>query len=481
MKQLALAGLGTALLLGIARPASAQGFNIYLPPDCDLDQTHFLVRNASLYVKAATESRSEDQKARSIEDAKRVLNDALDGGEEANAGVWYFLARAYALDHDLQGADSAFTRAQDLFPKCADDIDTHRRFAWVPLFNEGIEAMQNDNLALAQRVLTEANYIAHTEPNIPYLLGSVLASAGDSEQAIELFKRTVAMAMREGEYEESYTTSFFNVARLYQATEQYDSAAAWYVAYRELQPDDFESLTGLAQSLDRSGQIERALPYYDSVLARSSELSSLEVFGIGVSMFRAKHYADAARAFTLGLDQNPFFRDGWYNLTQSYFAIANPEDERTEEAQAKKPELSPEEREVRQGASAEMLKSAKELVRLDPLNEDVNRLLAAAFQLNEELDSTLAVVQRIDSLQFDVSVERFEATATGYRLEGTISNLKEETIAVPELVFEFVDADGNVIVTQVQTASSLRSGRRQRFRMSPRGEGIEGWRYHTES
>ncbi len=77
--------------------------------------------------------------------------------------------------------------------------------------------------------------------------------------------------------------------------------------------------------------------------------------------------------------------------------------------------------------------------------------------------------------------ERFEATPTGYRLEGTISNLKEETVAVPELVYEFVDAEGNVIVTEVRTASSLNSGRRQRFRMSPRGEGIQGWRYRAES
>ena len=481
MKRLALAGLSTALFLGIAPSASAQDFNIYLPPDCDIDQTHFLVRNASLYVKAATEARSDDQRAQSIEAAKRVLNDALDGGEEANAGVWYFLARTYTLDRDLQGADSAFTRAEDLFPECADDIDTHRRFAWVPLFNEGIEALEADNLPVAQRALTEANYIAHTEPNIPYLLGSVLASAGDSETAIELFKRTVAMDMKDGEYEESYITSFFNVARLYQATEQYDSAAVWYVRYRKLEPDDFESLTGLAQSLDRSGQIELALPYYDSVLERSSELPSLEVFGIGVSMFRAKRFADASRAFSLGLEQNPFFRDGWFNLTQSYFAIANPEDERTEEAQENRPELSPEEQAVRREASSGMLKAAKELVGLDPLNESANRLLAAAFQLNEETDSTLAMMQRIDSLDVDVSVERFQSTATGYRLEGTISNLKEETVAVPKLVFEFVDAEGNVIVTEVQTASELRSGRRSRFRMSPRGEGIEGWRYRAES
>ena len=198
-------------------------------------------------------------------------------------------------------------------------------------------------------------------------------------------------------------------------------------------------------------------------------------------MFRAELFADAARAFSLGLEQNPYFRDGWFNLTQSYFAIANPEDERTDEAQENKPELSPEEQDIRREASSGMLKAAKQLVLLDPLSENANRLLAAAFQLNEETDSTLAMMRFIDSLDVDVSVERFQSTATGYRLEGTSSNLKEERVAVPKLVFEFVDAEGNVIVTEVQTASSLDSGRRSRCRMSPRGEGIQGWRYRAES
>lgn len=89
MKQVVLAGVAMVVLVGSVRPVSAQGFIIYMPPICELDTQHFLVRNAELYVKVATEARSEEQRARSITDAKRVLMDALDGGEEMNPAVWY--------------------------------------------------------------------------------------------------------------------------------------------------------------------------------------------------------------------------------------------------------------------------------------------------------------------------------------------------------------------------------------------------------
>ena len=63
MKRVVWTGAVAVALLGVAGPVWAQGFTIYLPPNCDLDTQHFLVRNAELYVKAATESRSLTQHA----------------------------------------------------------------------------------------------------------------------------------------------------------------------------------------------------------------------------------------------------------------------------------------------------------------------------------------------------------------------------------------------------------------------------------
>ena len=77
MKRVVLTAAATVVLLGLAEPVSAQGLTFYMPPNCDLDTQHFLVRNAELYIKAATEARSDEQRLRSIDDAKRVLTDAF--------------------------------------------------------------------------------------------------------------------------------------------------------------------------------------------------------------------------------------------------------------------------------------------------------------------------------------------------------------------------------------------------------------------
>ncbi len=81
MKQLVLTGLTVGFLLGSARETMAQTLNIYIPPECEMDMEHFLVRNAALYVKAATEARDSVDRNRSIGDASRVLRDALERGE----------------------------------------------------------------------------------------------------------------------------------------------------------------------------------------------------------------------------------------------------------------------------------------------------------------------------------------------------------------------------------------------------------------
>ena len=105
MKRVVLSSVAAVALLGVAGPVSAQGFVIYMPPNCELDTQHFLVRNAELYLKAATEARSDEQRDRSIADAKRVLVDALEAGEETNPGVWFFRGRPNPPGGVLPGAD----------------------------------------------------------------------------------------------------------------------------------------------------------------------------------------------------------------------------------------------------------------------------------------------------------------------------------------------------------------------------------------
>jgi tetratricopeptide (TPR) repeat protein len=474
MKQVVITGLVTAALLGPVEPAAAQDFIIYMPPNCELDTQHFLVRNAELYVKAATEARSEDQKARSIADAKRVLMDALEGGEDSNAAVWYFLGRTYALEADLPGVDSAFTRAEALYPDCTEDIDNQRRFIWVPFYNDGANALQVGDMATAREALAQANQVSNKEPFVPFYLASVLIQQGDVAGAIPLFKKTIAMGQMEGDYEESYMTSLFNAGRLHHMLRQWDSAAVWYAEYRKVVPEDPEAITGLLQVLEAAGHEEEALAFTDTILAHAGVLSDVDLFSAGVSLFQADQFERAIDAFLAGLEKNRYYRDGVYNLAQSYFALANPGEEENG------PEATPEEQERRSEAAKDMLEASQRLFDLDPSSENSLRLLAAAYQLNGDTAATLDMLERIEELRFDVRVELFQRTESGAQVRGTIRNLKEEETTVPELTFEFLDLNGSVVARETFSGATLTSTGSASFQFNPAGEGVASWRYKVE-
>ena len=503
MMQVVLAGVAAVVLLGSARPVSAQSFAFYMPPICELDTRHFLVRNAELYVKVATETRSEEQRARSIGDAKRVLMDALDGGEEMNPAVWYFLGRTHALaaaalrsayyepvppdrdsvsfrdsigglwESELIATDSAFTKAKGLFPECGNDIDNQRRFLWVPLYNEGAEALANDDLAIAREAFRKADLIADDEPFIPYYLASILVSEGDVAGALRLFKRTIAMGRNEGDYEESYFNSLFNAGRLHHMLEQWDSAAVWYVKYRQVKPEDPDAITGMLQVLEAAGRDEDALTFSDTILAHADVLTDIDMFSAGVALFQVDQFEASVQAFLAGSAKNPHYRDGVYNLAQSYFALANPAGREEGE------DVSPDEKKARDEAAKLMLEVSQRLVEIDPSNDSSLRLLAAAYQLTGDTTSTLNLLERIEELAFDVAVELFQATDGGYQVQGTISNLKEEDTTVPDVVFEFVDTYGEVVTAETVSGTTLAPEESARFELNPLGDGIAAWRYRV--
>lgn len=474
MSRWVLATLGAAVLVVAPAEMQARQMNFYIPPNCELDTQHYLVRNAELYVKAATETSDPEERAGRVADAIRVLQDALDQGEMENAAVWYFLARAYALGEDHPGTDSSFSKAEALEPSCADDVDTHRRFIWPVLFDEGIAAYEIDDLVTAEAKLSQANVYRHNEPNIPFYLGMSRVRSGQNAAAIDPFKVTVQKSEPDGPHSEIHQIAFFNVARLYHMTQQWDSAAVWYNSYRTLMPDDVEAITGLAIALESGGRLEQAMAAYDTVVARAELVRDVDLFRAGVVFFQARRFDAAVGAFQAGLQKNPHYRDGIYNLTQTYLALANPDDPEDYEP-------SPEELAERTDAATAMLENAKQLNEIDPANENAKRLMAAAYQLIGEIDSTQALMDEIESMPFEVNVTAFQAIPGGFAIQGTVQNKQAESVEIPAIVVEFLDVSGAVVATEVFEPGTLSASGSTRFDFRPTLEGIAAWRYRIGS
>jgi tetratricopeptide (TPR) repeat protein len=465
-----------ALMLGIAAPVQAQ---FYLPPQCELDTGHFLVNQAQLYVKAAAEASDDVQRDQALQDAMRVLQDAIARGEVGQVGVWYFLGRTYGMLEDYAGADSAYSKVESMMPECGEDTDIHRNMLWVPVYNEAVNSLQVSDWGSAKTQLWQANVIYSREPFVPYYLASIHAQDAEPDSAVKYFKETVELIESapadsiypDSTYGETHDQSVFNVARLYHQLEQWDSAVVWYETYLELVPGDRDALFGMAYVYESSDRLEDARAVYRQMIEDPGDIPAGDLFSVGVSLFNSEDYLLAVQAFNAGLQKNPYHRDGIYNLGQSYFAIASP----SEPDSAAEP--TAEQMSERTLAAVDMLDAAQRLVEVDPQNRDALMMLAQAWQLAGDDDSTIAVFEQMEALQFDIALTEFTPTEDGVEIAGIIENLKEENLTVPAVTFEFIDVQGSVIVTETWDGATLEGHGTTEFRFSPVGEGIVAWRY----
>ena len=473
MRQLVIA-VTAALCVAAPTGAAAQARG-FIPPDCDLNKGHYLVNSANLYLQNAARTRFQDQRERDLKDARRVLLQAIDQGQDQNGAVWYFLGRYYAEMNDLDGVDSSFTRAASLIPQCGADINTHRRRLWVPLLNAGVDAIRSGDTETAMARLRRANQIFGGEPPGFYYLGQLYAGRQERDSAVTYFRRALAVASdganrENAQYAEVRRDAVFNLALLYQRAQLYDSAIVWFRRYRTMQPNDQQALTGMAATLEEAGREAEALALYDSVLMRADSMPPLNLFEAGVAMFRAKRYQRAAEAFSSGLQRNPHYRDALFNLANTYLSLANTIDTTLPKAQQAT---------LRKEYGEKMGPVLAQLLAVDPQNNSVRRLLAASYQLRDLSDSTLAVLERIEAMPFDVTVSQFQRLARGYDVRGLLTNMKAAETAVPALTFEFLNAQGETVETIAVDGRTLEPEGLAPFAMAPTAEGIVAWRYRV--
>ncbi|MFQ5550144.1 MAG: tetratricopeptide repeat protein [Gemmatimonadales bacterium] len=460
-----------ASMLGFI-PAAAVAQEQWIPPQCELNTGHFLVNSAVLYVTSASRARFEDQKERQLDDAFRVIHQAVERGQIENPALWYYFARAYEMRDDLAGADSAYARAAELEPDCAEDIQMRRRTLWVPVVNEGIQAYQAGEATTAVAAFRRANTIYRTEPQGFFYLADLMGrDMNMPDSAVYYFKRALTIIGEPTDDSEHamVQNSTYMIGRIYHINQELDSAVTWYEKYLEIDPTDGEVIAGLATVLSDLGREDEALQVYDRVLAIADQLDALDLFNAGVALFVAERYEQAAEAFELGLQQNPSFRDGLYNLANTYVAIAQGLDDSLE-AEALDS--------ARAALGERMMPYVDELVQIDPSNQNSYRLRAQSFQLRGDPDSTLALLELAEALDVDVTVDLFQSIGPGtFAMHGLITNLKDTEVNLPAVTFQFTDEQGNVIVEEVVAAQTIAAGELAEFEFTPAGEGIASWKY----
>jgi tetratricopeptide (TPR) repeat protein len=527
--------LGLALALA-ATPAAAQR-GVWIPVRCDLKPNHYLVNAGLLYLKSATEGRFQEQIQKDLKDANKNLVQAITAnGQDQNPAAWYYLGRYYGMVKDAAGADSAFRRAEQLKPACKDDIGFWRRDLWVPLFNGAVQAYNAGQSDSAIHLLQQANAIYAGEPTGFKLLGALFFNANNADSAARYFRLAVA-ASSDPKYAADKKEALFNVAASYYRAQRWSEAEAAYRDYLALAPNDAQALAGLAAVFSSLGKTDSAAAIYAKIVNNADSVDAMGLFFAGTSIFTsapalpdtaplgtscraearrtgrtltaraisarcdsvtarrvhdydaeaAVSYRLAAKAFEAGLAKNPFYRDGLYNLANTYLALHD---------------------------SVKMLPVAKRLYAVDPLSRNTLRLLAQAFQFQKQPDSTLRYLTVADSaMPIEVTVSGFQPGDQNASLSGVLTNYRtlpdsatlvrqcraagpaataatrcgyqkvvadtKAKLANPplKLTFEFLSATGAVVATQSVDVPAIEPGGNRPFQLQAVGAKITAWRY----
>jgi len=445
-------------------------------------RSNFRLNGAQQYLVQARAATYPDQKRGRLNDAERVLIEAARDRGADQATLWYQFAQLYSLRGDLVGADSSYTRAEAATDaECRRAIARERSNLWVPLVQEGTSLMGQNLHDSAIATFRRANIIFRDDPASYINMASAFLALDQNDSAIAYF-RLASQAGDDPRRAEIRATGAFNAARLAQRANQLALADTLYRTYMTMRPGDVDGPSSLAAVLMGLGRADEANHIYDSLLTSTDSMTSFELFDLGVSLFRGERTAQAARAFELGLQKNPYYRDGLFNLVNAYLSAED---------------------------TARTLDAAKRLVAVDPHNRQSLRLLAGAYQrigmgydtqgraaaqrrdtatvhrvrpiLTAYQDSTLRALTRSDSLDWEINIVRFDPRDSTASIQGQVRNLQGQELAGFNLVLEFVNGAGEVVATERVEIPALSQGGNPGsaydFNLTASGRGIVAYRY----
>lgn len=446
------------------RVAQAQPLR-YQQPDCDLKNGHFLVGSGATYIKSATETSVQGSRARLVSDAKRVLLDAITNkGQAENGAAWFYLGRAYLMEGDVVGADSAFTKAERFAPQCAEETSKLRRASWVALVAPANQFLQDGVTDSAIPLLRLAQVVYRDEPNAMYMLGIYHNDMGQLDSAAYYFGQSAEVSAANPELTEQRNKSTFNLAVILGQLGRHAEAIEAWRNYLAWVPDDLDGKKGIAQAFRGAGMVDSAQAIEAELVAAAGTGGELDagastgdLFSYGVNAFNAQNYDAAIQAFSIVHEREPHNRDAIFNLANAFYAKRD---------------------------TTQLIAMAEQLVAIDPMNEYSQKLLGEGYRLAARTDDLLEVVTALEASPFNFDVKMFRTREDGATLQAQAigreaKDIQGNAIAVEPVVLsvEFLAEGGTVVATEEVTIPVLDPEAVHDVSVQGTGPGIVAWRY----
>ncbi|MGH7658164.1 MAG: tetratricopeptide repeat protein, partial [Gemmatimonadales bacterium] len=452
----------------LAQMVIAQQPQTYEPVDC-MDDGHFRVGSGKTAIKSALEASNPAAVPSLLERSESVLIEAIqEDGQQENPAAWYWLGRAYLYQGDLEGADSALTRAASLAePDCQEPVRLIRITTGNAMLRPALEMLEEGMGASAINSINLALSFYGDSPS-PYAYRALgvyyFNEKKMPDSAAYYFAKAVEASGDDTLFAKVKAEMQFNSGAAYQASGKHQQAAVAFGNYLKTSPNDLDAMKGLAASLRASGMEDSAkviearlleMPGGDA--ATAGELNTGDIFNLGVTAYQDSNFAAAEEAFVKVVAAEPYNLDARRNLAFTYLAL---------------------------NKNAELLEVAKKLSEYEPLNENSARLLGNAYKLNSKPDSQMAAVSKVLQMPVDVQLT-FSRLPSGATLVGTATGLepKDPTSGaaitpVPVTIeVQFLNATGEVVATREVTVSALATGSEEAINVEGEGAGIVGYRY----
>lgn len=451
-------------------------------------------RSAEVYLNNANNTADSEKRNSELQKALNVLMDGAERDSD-NPLIWMMIGQAHARMGNLAGADSAFDKAELLYPDYREEIEPERLALWINAYNLGIAAIQEGDPLGAIERLESADMIYRGRPDAVVTLGSLYTQAGDlakAQSAYALALEIVRGPASEGpdeatraQWAEQEETAATRLADLQSQLGSADDAIATYRAFAQSQPDNSRAMSGLAAELAKAGQNDEAARIYEALMSRD-DLSDVEWFNAGVGLYSASNHALAAKAFQKSLEVNPYSRDAMYNLGQALYGVASElEKERSEAPEAEHAAFN----EKIAPIYEQLAETAAKLREVDPSHRSPVMMLAQAQRSLSEMaadeatetewrEKVLASLEIAEAMPFEVAPVDMQYTQGGVTISGAVTNLS--ATAGDEIVLEFVivGEGGTVVTTETVRVTAPEVDSREQFEFDvATEEAVLGWRY----
>lgn len=387
-------------------------------------------------IKSARPDEQEKLFARAMENAQLSIQKDAD-----NPRSWFVLGRVHAALGHLAAADSAFDKAEQMWPDYVKETNDERLRAYAEAFRTGSAALQAGNLESAIPQLEGARLIYNKHPVALLNLAIAYSRQKEAEKAIGAFQDALKIlrdpaakadikpeeAKQWAQWEEDVSR---DLAQALAFANRNEEAVQAYEAYLATHPENVTMRANLAVVYSRMGKKEEATRVYNELLAR--DLTADEFLSVGIGLRRAEQLEQATQAFEKSIAKNPNQQEAYYNLAYSVWETIQPlEDKLAAASAAEKTALGNQLRPLYD----KMITAGNKAREFDPANRNIFALVqngyrglatitTPAAKANEVRLKIPPLMSEYEALPFQVAAVTPEIAGKKVTLTGTLINVK---------------------------------------------------------